>query len=424
MRPLSTDASSQAQGPITPASERFDPFDPSYLSDPYPTLAELRASEPVFFSPAIGSWVVTRFETVKAVLRDTQRFSAKIASDPLTPLCPHARAIIADADFDVPPLLVNNDPPTHTHYRAFFGAPLTRERLQALKPFTEQTVNTYIDRLLANSSQPADLVAGLTWDVPALVLFQLLGVPAEDVARVKDWASSRVVLTWGRPTETEQVDLSTGAVSYYRYAHDLVRKKAEALQDDYISDLLRARNGDDSQATMHEIGAIAFNLLFAGHETTSSAAANMFKAVLADRKLWQAICHGEQPLAPVIEESLRLDPPVQAWRRQAKEDVVLDGVTIPAGSRILLEFAAANHDPQQFPEPDAFTPGRRNVLQQVAFGAGTHFCLGAPLARLELEVMLQRVAARMPNLALVPDQSFPYTPNTSFRALRRLLVTW
>jgi cytochrome P450 len=423
MRLLSTEASSQAQGPITPASERFDPFEPAYVRDPYPTLNELRESEPVFFSPAIGSWIVTRFETVKAVLRDTERFSAMIASDPLTPLCPHARNIIAESEFNVPPMLVNNDPPSHTKYRAFFGAPLTRERLQALKPFTESTVETYIDRLVAGS-QPADLVAGLTWDVPALVLFQLLGVPAGDVARVKEWASSRVVMTWGRPTEAEQVELSSGAVAYYRYALDLVGKKAEALQDDYISDLLRERAGDDSKMTMHEIGATAFNLLFAGHETTSSAAANMFKAVLADRKLWQAICAGEQPLAPVVEESLRIDPPVQAWRRQAKQDVVLDGVNIPAGSRILLEFAAANRDPQQFAEPDTFTPGRRNVLQQVAFGAGTHFCLGAPLARIELEVMLRRVAARMPNLALVPEQSFPYTPNTSFRALRQLMVTW
>lgn len=426
MRPLSTDASSQARGPITPASERFKPFDPEFVRDPYPVLNELRESEPVFFSPEIGSWVVTRFETVKAVLRDTQRFSALIASDPLTPLCPHARNIITEAKFDVPPMLVNNDPPSHTKYRSFFGAPLTRERLQSLKPFTERTVDSYIDRMLAGP-QPADLVAGLTWDVPALVLFELLGVPAEDVARVKEWASSRVVMTWGRPTEAEQVDLSTGAVAYYRYALDLVRKKADALQDDYISDLLRAHNANedaDSEVTMHEIGATAFNLLFAGHETTSSATANMFKAVLADRKLWKAICAGEQPLGPVIEEALRFDPPVQAWRRQAKEDVVLDGVTIPAGSRILMEFAAANHDPQQFPEPDVFTPGRRNVLQQVAFGAGTHFCLGAPLARLEMEVMLRRVAARMPELALVPDQSFPYTPNTSFRALRRLLVTW
>lgn len=423
MRPLSTDASAVAQGPVTPASDLFDPFAPDYVQDPYPVLARLRGTEPVFFSPEIGSWVVTRFETVKTVLRDNQRYSAKLVSDPLRPLCPHARGIIAGAGFDVPPLLVNNDPPSHTHYRAFFGAPLTRERLTALRPFMERTVDQYLDRLLAGP-QPADLVAGLTWDVPALALFELLGIPAEDVAQVKAWAASRVVLTWGRPTDEEQVQLSEGAVAYYRYAHALVQRKLEQPGDDYISELLRARNGDDSQATLHEIGATVFNLLFAGHETTSSAAANLFKAVLPRRDLWAALVRGEQAIAPVIEEALRIDPPVQAWRRQAKEEVVLDGITLPAGSRLLLVFAAANHDPQQFPEPETFTPGRRNGLQQVAFGAGPHFCLGAPLARLELEVMVQRTAARLPGLALVPGQDFPYTPNTSFRALRRLMVTW
>jgi cytochrome P450 len=408
---------------VTAASTAFDPFEPGYVLDPYPLLAKLQASEPVFFSPEIGSWVVTRFDTVKAVLRDTQRFSARIASDPLTPLCPHARSVIAESGFDVPPLLVNNDPPTHPHYRAFFGAPLKRERIQSLEPFIRESVDTYLDRFLAGPS-PADLVAGLTWDVPALVLFRLLGIPAADVQKVKDWAASRVVLTWGRPTEAEQVSLCTGAVDYYRYAQALVRSKAEAPGDDYIGDLLRARDGDDSQATLHEIAAVCFNLLFAGHETTSSAAANLFKAVLADRPLWDALCAGTQATAPVIEESLRLDPPVQSWRRQAKEDVTLDGVSIPAGGRILLMFAAANRDPTQFPDPTALCPGRRNALQQVSFGAGAHFCLGAPLARLELQVMLERITTRAPSLRLADAQDYPYTPNTSFRALRRLLVQW
>lgn len=423
MRPLSTEASSAAKGPVTAASALFDPFEPGYVRDPYSTLARLRETEPVFFSPSIGSWVVTRFETVKSVLRDTQRFSAKLVSDPLRPLCPHARGIIAKSGFDVPPLLVNNDPPTHGHYRAFFGAPLTRERIAALRPFIESTVDRYLDRLLAGP-KPADLVAGLTWDVPALVLFELLGVPPRDVARVKDWASSRVVLTWGRPTDEEQVRLSTSAVEYYRYAHALVQRKREEPGEDYISDLLRARAGDEAQATLHEIGAIAFNLLFAGHETTSSAAANLFKHLLPRRDLWAAVASGRQNIAPVVEEALRIDPPVQAWRRQALEDVVLEGITLLAGSRILLVFAAANHDPQQFPQPDEFLPGRRNALQHVAFGAGAHFCLGAPLARLELEVMLQRTAARIPELRLVPGQDGDYTPNTSFRALRKLTATW
>lgn len=423
MRPLSTEASTPVHGPATAASGRFDPFEAAYLQDPYPLLADLQEGEPVFFSPGLGSWVVTRFDTVKAVLRDTKRFSARIVSDPLTPLCPHARSIIADAGFNVPPLLVNNDPPTHPRYRTFFGEPLTRGRIAALRPFMERTVDAYLDRMLAGPN-PADLVAGLTWDVPALVLFELLGVPAQDVARVKEWASSRVVLTWGRPSEEEQVALSTGAVAYYRYAHDLVRRKAQAPGDDYLSELIRLRAGDDSRATLHEIGAMCFNLLFAGHETTSSAAANLFKAVLPRRDLWSAIVRGEQAVAPVVEESLRIDPPVQAWRRLVTEDVVLDGLNIPAGSRLLMMFAAANHDPRRFPEPDAFLPGRRNALQHVAFGAGAHFCLGAPLARLELEVIVQRVAARMPDLALVPGQACPYTPNTSFRALRRLMVSW
>jgi len=125
-----------------------------------------------------------------------------------------------------------------------------------------------------------------------------------------------------------------------------------------------------------------------------------------------------------VEEGLRFDPPVQAWRRQAKEAVELDGVQVPAGARLLLMFAAANRDPAQFPEPDDFVPGRRNVMQHVAFGTGAHFCLGAPLARLEVEAMLESVARHLPGLTLVADQDYPYTPNTSFRALRKLMVAW
>ena len=423
MRLLSTEASDQATGPVTDASGRFDPFAPDYVLDPYPQLAQLQREEPVFFSPEIGSWVVTRFATVKAILRDTERYSARIASDPLTPLCPHARGVIAASGFNVPPLLVNNDPPSHAKYRAFFGAPLQRERLQALASFIRDTVEEHVVRMASGPSR-ADLVQAVTWDVPALVLFRLLGVPAADVAQVKQWASSRVVMTWGRPTETEQAQLAGEAVEYYRYAMQLVQTKAQNPQDDYLSDLIRLRGGEDAKATLHEIGATAFNLLFAGHETTSSAAANLFKAVLPRRELWRAICDGTQPLGPVVEEGLRIDPPVQAWRRQAREPVELDGVTLPAGARILLVFAAANRDPSQFAVPDDFVPGRRNVMQHVSFGTGAHFCLGAPLARLEVEAMLASVARHLPGLALTPGQNYPYTPNTSFRALRRLMVAW
>ena len=126
-----------------------------------------------------------------------------------------------------------------------------------------------------------------------------------------DIEGSRLVLTWGRPTEQEQVALTKGAIEYYHYAHALVRDKLENPADDYISDVIRLRDGNDNKATLHEIGTTCFNLLFAGHETTSSAAANMFKAVLADRELWRGITAGEQRIPAVVEESLRIDPPIQ-----------------------------------------------------------------------------------------------------------------
>lgn len=423
MRLLSTEASSAAVGPVTDASGRFDPFEPEYLLDPYPTLASLRSSEPVFFSPDLGTWVVTRHETIKGILRDVKRYSALLVSDPLRPLCPHAREKIRRSGFDVPPMLVNNDPPSHTRYRKFFAEPLQRPRMLALEPFIRKTVADYLDRLEA-APQPADLVTALTWDVPALVLFELLGVPRQDVAKVKEWADSRVVLTWGRPSDEEQMRLSSGAIDYFNYAKALVEKKLVEPGDDYITDLLRARAGDDAKMSLHEISGIAFNLLFAGHETTSSAAVNLFANVLPRRDLWARICSGEQAAAPVVEESLRFEAPIQAWRRRAREDVVLDGITVPAGSRVLMVFAAANRDPAVFADPDAFDPGRKNLPQHLSFGQGLHFCMGAPMARLEVEVMLEQVAKRFPAMTVVPGQERQYTPNTSFRALRQLLVTW
>ena len=423
MRLLSTAASTEAIGPVTEASRLFDPFRPEYLRDPYPTLRQLRENEPVFFSPDLKCWVVSRNQTIKGILRDTNRYSALVVSDPLTPLCPHARNLIQESGFDVPPMLVNNDPPSHTRYRKFFSEPLQRPRMMSLEPFIRETVKRYVDRMEAGE-RPADIVAGLTWDVPALVLFKLLGVPSDDVAKVKEWADSRVVLTWGKPSEDEQIRLSAGAIDYYNYSQALVQRKLTDPGDDYLTDLVRARDGDDSRMSLHEIGGIAFNLLFAGHETTSSAAVNMFSAVLQRRELWQRICNGEQPLQPVVEESLRFDAPIQAWRRQAKEDVQLEGITIPAGSRILMLFSSANRDPAVFEEPDDFNPARKNLPQHLSFGQGLHFCMGAPLARLEVEIMLEEVSRRFPNMSVVPGQVPQYVPNTSFRALRKLMVTW
>lgn len=410
-------------GPTTEASGLYDPFDPDYTLNPYKVLSKLQREEPIFYSPSLGSWIITRHETVRSVLRDNKRFSAMIVSDPLKPLCPQARDIIVNSEYDVPPLLVNNDPPQHPQIRKFFGELLRPKRLQALETFARATVDRYIDRMI-EAGPPTDLAMTLAWDIPALVLFRLIGIPDSDIAKVKDHADSRVALLWGRPSDEEQIRLSQGTLEFYRYCANLVRARMKEPQDDFPSDALELRGGDDSVVTIANIIATTFNLLFAGHETTSSAAANLFAHLLTQPGLWDQIVNGEVAISSVVEEGLRYDPPIQAWRRLAKEDVELESVKIPAGSVITLQLAAANHDPELFEKPNDFCPGRANAQNHLTFGMGPHFCLGATLARMEISVMTELLAKRLPGLRLAPDHAPKYIPNTAFRGLRRLSVTW
>ena len=155
-----------------------------------------------------------------------------------------------------------------------------------------------------------------------------------------------------------------------------------------------------------------------------AARQNALNAVLSHRDVWQQLIDGAVPVAAVVEEALRFDPPVQAWRRLALEDVDVEGVQTPAGSHILVVFAAGNRDPQKFAAPDRFDPGRPDAQQHLTFGMGAHFCLGAPLARMEIATMIERLAKRLPELRISADSQPEYQPNTSFRGLRRLLVEW
>jgi cytochrome P450 len=423
MRLLETPDRPAGTEPASTTARAFDPFAAEFVRDPYPVLARLQQEEPVFYATSIGSWIITRHSAVRSILADTKRFSARIASDPLTPLCAHARSIIAASEFDVPGLLVNNDPPDHSRYRKFFGEPLKSQHIDSLQPFITSLVERYIDDML-RVGPPHDLAKGLSWDIPALVLFRLLGIPDADIPVVKDYADSRVILLWGRPTQDEQIVLTQKAVDFFGYTKRLVELRIANPRDDYPSKLLRQREGDAQAPTIREIVAVTFNLLFAGHETTSSATANLLSALLHRTDLWQSLVAGGCDVAKLVEEGLRWAPPVQAWRRLAKEDVEIDGVSIPAGSHLLLHFGAANRDPDVFHNSADFCPARNNNMKHVSFGAGAHFCLGAPLAKMEIGTMISRLAARIPTLRLNLGQSAEYLPNTSFRGLRQLSVTW
>jgi cytochrome P450 len=397
-------------------------FHDPYLADPYPFFAEARVAAPVFYSPELDYWVVTRYHDIRHIFQTPRVFSAANTLAPLQPICPAAGRLLAEGGFRPVPTLTNSDPPAHSRVRRLTNVAFTPRRVAAMEPFVRELTERFLTERL--SSGRADLVRDLAWDLPALVIFRVLGIPEEDVPRVKAGAESRLLLMWGRPSEGEQARLAQGMAAFWRYAETLVASRAEAPRDDFTSDLLLARDDDLPALTHREVTQIVYELLFAGHETTTGLIGNAMRRLLTQRHAWEEIC-GDPSLIPnAIEEVLRFDSSVIAWRRKTTQAVEIGGVPVPAEANLLLLLGSANRDPAVFEDPDRFDIHRRNAKKHLSLGSGTHFCLGAPLARLEARVVLEELSVRLPSLRLVPGQTLRFQPNTTFRGPLALLVEW
>jgi cytochrome P450 len=247
---------------------------------------------------------------------------------------------------------------------------------------------------------------------------------AFDLGKWKAGAESRLLLMWGRPNEDEQIRLVQGMAAFWRYAETLVASRAEHPRDDFTSDLLLARDGDLPALNHQEVTQIVYELLFAGHETTTGLIGNALRRLLTERDAWEEICGDPSLIQNAIEEVLRFDSSVIAWRRKTTEAVEIGGVPVPAEANLLLLLGSANRDPAVFADPDHFDIHRQNAKEHLSFGHGAHYCLGRPLARLEARVVLQELSARLPSLRLVAGQTLRFQPNTTFRGPLSLLVEW
>jgi cytochrome P450 len=407
---------------VSSIAERFDPFSEPYLADPFPFLAEARESAPAFYSPKLDYWIVSRFGDVREILQNWRSFSASNALDTLKPLCPHARAALSEGGFRPVKALTNADPPAHTRVRRLANVAFTPRRVAMMEPFIRQLAARFANERLTAGS--ADLVRDLTWDLPALVIFNIIGVPDEDVPWVKAGTGSRVLFNWGYPTDAEQVKLAQDSATFWRYAEKLVADRTVSPRDDFSSDLIQARDREEQPLSAQEVTTVLFSLLTAGHETTTSLLGNAFRWLLSHRDAWEAICHDPALIPNAVEEVLRIEPSVFSWRRKTRHAVEIGGVQVPADANLLVMLGAANRDPEVYPDPDRFDIRRPNAKDNLAFGWGPHICLGAPLARLEARVVIEELSRRLPSLRLVEGHKPGYTPNTSFRGPDSLLVDW
>jgi cytochrome P450 len=407
--------------PTVTAPFQFNPLESPYLENPYPLYARARREAPIFFSPLFATWVVTRYEDVHAILRDPWRFSSSyLFRAPVDPP-PDVLAMLAQLPPEVP-LLVSEDPPGHTRTRALVSHAFLPRQVAGMAARIRDIAHELIDQLPAAGS--ADLVRQYTYPLPMRVLLEFLGLPVADAEVIKHWCHDHMLLSVPGIGAAQQRRSAATEVSFSRYTEALIAARQRQPRPDVLSALIQARVHGERPLDDVELHSLLQQLLFAGHETTTNLLSNTIVALLRDASQWQALQRDQTCTARAVEEGLRYDAPVQGMFRTTTEDVTVRDVTLPAGARVFLAFAAANRDEHVFPEPDRFDIQRPNADKHVSFGYGVHYCIGAPLVRLEARIALEILVQRLPNLHLVSDQPVTYLPSLLNRALQQLQVRW
>jgi cytochrome P450 len=282
--------------------------------------------------------------------------------------------------------------------------------------------------MIADGS-PADFVRAYAFPLPAEIVFRLLGFPPEDDAMIKSWCVNRKAFSWGKPTAQEQVAIARGMLDYWRYCRAFVARRRDERADDFTSELLDAHDADPDPdngtgISYREVESIVYGISFAGHDPVTALLCNTLLCLLPRRDQWEALVVDPSLALNAVEETLRFESSQVSWRRVTTQPTTLGGVDLPAGTRILLNFAAANHEPDRFARPDTFDIRREEAKQHISFGKGIHFCLGSGLAKMEARLTLELLVERLPSLRLVAGQELEYFPNITFRGPNSLLVEW
>lgn len=414
---MSTPESSQID-PAEFAPLLFELFSPEARANPYPLYKRHREEHPMHRSP-IGLWTLTRYNDVLAVLRD-DRFSADPRNSEV-----FQQFGMYDDDESVHPIrevagrvLLFTDPPDHTRMRTLVNKAFTRRVIEELRPHIEELVDDLLDEIADRGE--IDVIADFAYPLPALVICELMGVPVEDRNRFKGWSGDIApIIDPLTPPDIMQKAVAT-AEKFGEYFVELTAERRRRPQDDLLTALIRAET-DEGRLTEDELLGICVLLFIAGHETTQNLIGNGLLALLRDREQLEILRDDQSLARNAVEELLRYDSPVQLTARSALEDVEVSGETIRKGEEAVVLLGAANRDPAVFSDPERLDVTREKI-QVISFSAGGHFCLGAPLARLEGQIAFTKLLGRFPEIELATDE--PKWRNTlTLRGLESLPVT-
>ncbi|MGF1595704.1 MAG: cytochrome P450 [Acidimicrobiales bacterium] len=415
-----------------PVQATWSPLDADYLRDPYPIANRLRHDHRLFWSEPLGHVVVTHMSDIEHVFTNPDVFASTNVQDPIFPLCPAASAVLAADDFDPVAVMSNRPEPGHGRIRVYTRRGFSNRRLRTLEDYMRTRATALLDQMV-DAGSPAEYVSALAFPLPAEIVFRFIGFPPADDAMIKRWCVNRRAFSWGRPTEEEQTVIARGMLDYWRYCRQFVAERRERRTDDFTSELLDAWEADpgpenDPDATTgisyREVESVVYGISFAGHDPVTALLCNTLLCLLPRRDQWRALVDDPSLAGGAVEETLRFESSQVSWRRVTTCETTLAGVDLPAGTRLFLNFASANHEPGLFDEPETFDLHRPDAARHISFGKGIHYCLGANLAKMEARIVLELLATRLSTLRLVEDQALRYFPNITFRGPDALQLAW
>ena len=393
----------------------FNPLLPEFHVDPYPFYKRLREKEPIHQSP-MGFWVLTRYEDCVAVLRD-QRFGREEFQQMLT-------AVYGDETEKpaLPRSMLFRDPPDHTRLRALVSKAFTPRMIETMREHIQEIVDRLLDRV--QDAGRMDVIEDLAYPLPVTVICEMLGVPVDDHASIRGWSAdiARSLDAIGLPSDQDIVERGRKSRrALGDYFRRLVPERRARPQDDLLSGLLAAEEQGD-KLTQDEVIAMCLLLFIAGHETTVNLIGNGTLALLRHPDQLTKLRAEPALIGNAVEELLRYDSPVQRTARITTTEVELAGQLLPKGALVITALGAANRDPAQFADPDRLDVTRKDP-RHISFGFGIHFCLGAPLARVEGQLALGTLLRRAPDLALA-EVNPEWRESSVLRGLKRLNVTF
>jgi cytochrome P450 len=384
------------------------PTDPAFVQDPYPAYDRARATAAVQHWPAYAMTAVFSQPLVSALLRD-RRFGR----EPLAPVSPppHLAPFYAIEAHS----MLELEPPRHTRLRSLVLRAFTSRRIKELAPEIETLCNDLLNKVPMDA--PFDLISTYATPIPVIVICRLLGVPESMAPQLLNWSADMVAMYQARRDRAIEDRAATAASEFAAFIRDFAQQKRKTPGDDLISHLLSA-NEDGDTLSMEELITTCILLLNAGHEATVHTIGNGVKTLI-ETGTSHAACTPETA-ATTTEEILRFDPPLHVFTRYCYEDTEIDDHSFKRGDEIALMLAAANRDETAWQSPNTFDPDRK-IKTNTSFGGGIHFCVGAPLARLEMQIALRHLFTRFPNLSITEPPK--YANLYHFHGLERLMVT-